>query len=124
MVFPSRNIMLGGGLFTLPARNFARFNLMMFILFCLIIRTAYQGVQFNMMFEVRSICVHVERGFNFDLQDLRPKDIQTIEELFARNFTVHGYNITAKAMNVSDVHLVKTENEFTNRFEVSRSDFV
>jgi hypothetical protein len=50
-------VMLGGGLFILPGRNFARFNLMMYILFCLVIRTAYQGVQFNMMVEVSSLMV-------------------------------------------------------------------
>jgi hypothetical protein len=48
-------VVFGGGLFILPRRNFARFNLMLFILFCLVIRTAYQGVQFTMMFEVRSL---------------------------------------------------------------------
>jgi hypothetical protein len=36
----------------LPGRNFSRFLLMLFILFCLIIRTAYQGVQFDMMYTV------------------------------------------------------------------------
>lgn len=34
----------------LPTRNFSRFILMLFILFCLLIRTAYQGVQFEMMY--------------------------------------------------------------------------
>jgi hypothetical protein len=38
----------------LPTRSFARFLLMSFILFCLIIRTGYQGVQFDMMYKVRS----------------------------------------------------------------------
>jgi hypothetical protein len=47
-----RNISLGGGLSILPGRNFARFNLMMFVLFCFVLRNAYQGVQFNMMFKV------------------------------------------------------------------------
>lgn len=33
----------------LPRRNFARFLLMVYILFCLIIRTGYQGIQFQLM---------------------------------------------------------------------------
>jgi hypothetical protein len=36
----------------LPTRSFARFILMMFILFSLIIRTGYQGVQFDLMYKV------------------------------------------------------------------------
>lgn len=36
----------------LPGRNFARYHLMLFILFCLIIRTAYQGVQYELMLTV------------------------------------------------------------------------
>jgi hypothetical protein len=39
----------------LPGRNFSRFLLMLFILFCLVIRTAYQGVQFDMMYTVSSL---------------------------------------------------------------------
>lgn len=33
----------------LPERNFARYHLILFILFCHIIRTAYQGIQFEQM---------------------------------------------------------------------------
>lgn len=36
----------------LPSRSFGRFILMIFILFCLIIRTGYQGVQFDLMYKV------------------------------------------------------------------------
>jgi hypothetical protein len=36
----------------LPSRNFARYLLMIYILFCLIVRTGYQGVQFEMMYKV------------------------------------------------------------------------
>lgn len=39
-----------------PRGNFARYLLMMFILFCLIIRTGYQGVQFELIYKVR-LCV-------------------------------------------------------------------
>jgi hypothetical protein len=83
-------VMLGGGLFILPGRNFARFNLMMFILFCLVIRTAYQGVQFTMM-----------------VKEMRPKDLQTIDELNAHNFIFYGYDSTIMMMK---------NTEFENRF--------
>lgn len=42
----------GQGQNILPGRNFARYLLMMFILFCLIIRTGYQSVQFELLFKV------------------------------------------------------------------------
>lgn len=38
----------------LPGRNFARYLLMLFILFCLVIRTGYQGVQFELIYQVSS----------------------------------------------------------------------
>jgi hypothetical protein len=53
--FPAFNILVaffGQPQSILPARNFARFILMMFIIFCLIIRTGYQGVQFDLIFKV------------------------------------------------------------------------
>jgi hypothetical protein len=48
-----RNTALGGGQFKLPGRNFARYCLMLFILFCLVMRTAYQGMQFDLMLKVK-----------------------------------------------------------------------
>jgi hypothetical protein len=45
-------ILFGGGLVVLPSRNFARFILMQYTLFALIMRTGYQGVQFELMFKV------------------------------------------------------------------------
>ena len=53
-----------------PQRNVARFMLMCFILFSLIMRTAYQG-----------------KYFEFLSSDMRRKPIQTIEELRDKNFT-------------------------------------
>jgi hypothetical protein len=91
MIVVHSYVVLGGGLFILPGRNFARFNLMMFILFCLVVRTAYQGVQFNMM-----------------LKEMRPRDLQTIDELFAHNFTFYGHDNTIMMMR---------NTEFENRFE-------
>lgn len=53
---PVLNIIIaffGQGQNILPTRNFSRYLLMIFILFCLIIRTGYQGVQFEMIYMVR-----------------------------------------------------------------------
>jgi hypothetical protein len=73
----SSYVMLGGGLVILPGRNFARFNLMLYILFCMVLRTAYQGVQFDMM-----------------LKEIRPKNVETIDELIDNNFKVYGENVS------------------------------
>jgi hypothetical protein len=59
--------LLGGGMISLPGRNFARFILMQFILFSLIVRTGYQGVQFDMMLKV---CLQ----FELNLYNFYPKN--------------------------------------------------
>lgn len=46
-------VFFGQGQYILPGRNFARYLLMMFVLFCLIIRTGYHGVQFELIYKVR-----------------------------------------------------------------------
>jgi hypothetical protein len=43
------SIFFGVAQFRVPTENFSRIILVIFIFFCLIIRTAYQGVQFDMM---------------------------------------------------------------------------
>ena len=63
-------IFMGIGQILLPQRNVSRFFFMVFILFSLIMRTAYQG-----------------KYFEFLTSDMRRKPIQTIEELKDRNFT-------------------------------------
>lgn len=71
---PSLNvtaIFFGISQITLPGRNFARFIVMTFILFCLIIRTAYQG-----------------KMFEFLQKNITKSEIQTIDELVERNFTL------------------------------------
>lgn len=67
-----------------PEGNFARFLLMMLILFSLIIRTAYQGVMFD-----------------FLQKDMRKPGAMDIEEIIDNNFTIympHGYS------RVTDLH--------------------
>ena len=70
---PSLNVIaifMGIGQILLPERNVARFFFMSFILFSLIMRTAYQGKYFEFLTSV-----------------MRKKPIQTIEELKDKNFT-------------------------------------
>ena len=64
----------GGSLTVLPSRNFARFLLMIFLLFCLVIRTLYQGALFQ-----------------FLQTDDREKEAQTIDELMDRGFDFYMY---------------------------------
>jgi hypothetical protein len=59
----------------LPGRNFARLILMNFVLFCLVMRTAYQGVLFEMV-----------------ATDIRKDLPETMDELFKRNHTISCYN--------------------------------
>ena len=66
-------IFMGTGQILLPQRNVTRFMFMVFILFCLIMRTAYQG-----------------KYFEFLTTDMRRKPIQTIDELKDKNFTAVG----------------------------------
>lgn len=61
---------MGGSQLVLPGRNFARFLLMMFILFSIVIRTCYQGEMFRYM-----------------TTDEEKKEFQTFQELIDDNFT-------------------------------------
>ena len=70
---PSLNVVaifMGTGQTLLPQKNVARFMVMCFILFSLIMRTAYQG-----------------KYFEFLTSDVRRKPMQTIEELKDNDFT-------------------------------------
>lgn len=69
--FFRRTIVFGSGLTILPSQNYARLLLMLYIMFCLILRTAYQGKQFEFM-----------------LEDMRPRNVETIEELLRRNYKI------------------------------------
>jgi hypothetical protein len=56
----------------LPSSNFGRMILMVFIIFCLIIRTAYQGVLFEMI-----------------TTDMRKDSPNTMEELLESNYSIY-----------------------------------
>lgn len=62
----------GIGQIILPGRNFARYHLMLFMLFCLIIRTAYQS-----------------KMFEFLQKEMRKPEVKTIEDMIEKNFTFH-----------------------------------
>jgi hypothetical protein len=57
----------------LPIKTFPRFILIIFVLFCLIFRTAYQGVLFDFM-----------------TSDMRKPHAQTIDDLINDNFTIYS----------------------------------
>ena len=63
------NIFFGGSMNLMPSRNFARFLLTTFVIFCFVIRTLYQGALFQ-----------------FLQKEDRAKEAQTIDELIERNF--------------------------------------
>lgn len=55
---------------TLPRGDFGRFILTIFIMYCLIIRTAWQG-----------------KMFEFLQKDMRKPEVQSVEEMIERNFS-------------------------------------
>jgi hypothetical protein len=65
------NVFLNGGQIRVPGRNFARFLLMMFIVWSLLIRTCYQSELYK----------------NLQTDMRRPK-IQSVDELNEQNFTL------------------------------------
>ena len=65
-------ILMGIGQMLLPSRNIPRFLFINFVIFCLIMRTAYQG-----------------KYFEFITGDMRRRPVSSVEELKERNFTVY-----------------------------------
>lgn len=76
----------GFGQTILPEMNFARFILMVFILFCLIMRTAYQG-----------------KMFEFLTSDVRKKAVATIEKIVEKNMTIFVTNNSEILISEVDV---------------------
>lgn len=64
-------ILFGAAQSKVPNKNFSRFLLNMFLLFCLVLRNVYQGSMFTFLQsdgphkEVQSINEMVEKGFEF-----------------------------------------------------------
>lgn len=69
----------------LPQRNFTRFLLIVFILYCLIMRTAWQG-----------------KMFEFMQQDMRKPEVKSIEEMIEKNFTLYIESDVTEALRDSD----------------------
>lgn len=63
------NIFFGGSLHLLPTRNFARFILGVFMIYCFIVRSSYQGALFKFM-----------------QSESREQAVSTIEEMIQRDF--------------------------------------
>lgn len=74
---PATNLLvatIGGSQTKLPKRNFSRFILTMFLIFCLVIRNAYQGALFKFLQSAND-----------------EKEIQTLQELVDENFDLYLY---------------------------------
>jgi hypothetical protein len=71
----------------LPVNNFGRIILMVFILFCLVIRTAYQGVMFEMI-----------------TTDMRKESPNMMQELLDSNYTIYLWD--AEDTDDNDVLLI------------------
>jgi hypothetical protein len=64
-------IFFGMGLHSQSTHNFGRIIMIVFVFFCLIIRTAYQGVQFEMM-----------------SKEMRKLPVKNVDELHEKNYTI------------------------------------
>lgn len=68
------DVLLNGSQKSFPARNFSRTLLMIFIAFCIVMRTSYQAAMFQ-----------------FLKKEQRHADIQTIDELIEKKFDIYMY---------------------------------
>ncbi|CRK91817.1 CLUMA_CG005442, isoform A [Clunio marinus] len=86
---PALNVLIaffGVGQTILPRRNFARILLIMFILYSLIIRTAYQG-----------------KSFEFLQKDMKRKGVQTVKDLFDKNYTIYTNKFLQTEWKTADI---------------------
>lgn len=87
---PSLNIVMiffGLSQLSLPLRNFPRFLIMIFILYCLIIRTAWQG-----------------KMFEFMTKNITKPEIQSFDELVTKNYTCYmlrGFHMFLRNMDLT-----------------------
>lgn len=71
-------VLTGGSQKKLPFRNFARFMLMLFVIFCLVMRVAYTGSLYNQM-----------------KNEITTKEVNNIDELDGMDFTFYMYESLA-----------------------------
>lgn len=86
---PSLNVVIlffGLSQTILPVKNFARFIVMMFIFYCLIMRTAWQG-----------------KMFEFMNKDIRKTTIQSVDELISKNFSCYMFKQFSFFFKGSDI---------------------
>jgi hypothetical protein len=83
------NALLGGAQNTLPRGNFARFLLMNFLIFSLVIRTAYQGSMYQL---IRSNRKHSEMQSIDEIksENLNFYVLKTTSEMFYNSMGLHG----------------------------------
>ncbi|KAL7040767.1 hypothetical protein ACKWTF_000511 [Chironomus riparius] len=94
------NIFFGGSLHTLPARNFARTLIGMFMLYSLVIRSSYQGALFNFM-----------KG------DFREEPVNDLKTMIDQDFTF--YVVESSVDNVKNLPEVMKSLKVINRSELS-----
>lgn len=96
--------LFGDSQFILPKTNFARYVLMMFLMYSLVIRTAYQGSYFDIL---QSNQAHGE--------------VKPIDEMIKKDFTFYGSlenvgairNIESKTNRFSEIHFGLLNNLLT-----------
>lgn len=74
-------VLLGVPQKKLPGRNFARFLLMSFVMFCLVMRSLYQGA-----------------AYKFLQSDMYHKAVESIDDIVERGFSFYSYNETANVL--------------------------
>lgn len=79
-------VLLGGSLANLPQKNFQRFLLMSFVLFCLVIRSSYSGSLYNLL-----------------RNDIRSTQIKSIDELVELEFDFYLYDSLASRLNYDKI---------------------
>jgi hypothetical protein len=83
----------------LPDNNFGRIILMNFILFCLIIRTGYQGVLFEML-----------------STDMRKQSPNTMEELYKQNYTIYLWHFDQAPNVITSLKFLRGLRKFGSKF--------
>lgn len=93
---PVINILIaifGGSQKRLPTKNFARFLLMMFLIFCLVQRNVYQGIFLNLLYRI-SICkifLYLGLLFIFMTKTQRHPEIKSLNDVYNESYTFSMY---------------------------------
>jgi hypothetical protein len=63
---------------------------MIYVLFCLVVRTGCQGKQFEFMLKVFDFNQFIFSSSSPIQQEVRPKNVATIAEMMEKNFELYG----------------------------------